>query len=783
MGGAAQGRATAERQPLAPRSPSSRALASERSRSPWGSSGAGFAAGLRLSDRGALVRLVGSLQTSCGNAAVQRLVAAAPEPTGGHDRVATLQRCGTPCDCSEDERAAHEAEGPETGVQRQGERQPSPLEGEPLQGGHGELLQRAVTESVRPEPTPLRPRPSVCLVHLHGNEVTALQAAQALVPRCDVNLVHLNNTVRHIHVSAGGSVCEADPNRIFSDTAVDALWSKWNPGGPCATPAVKADATGQIAAFRDQQLWPALRRCMGVPGTLEEEAAGGEGICREGAPVAAFHNNDSGPSIDILAYCPGPGGPPGCRGRLGSEARDNRATDSTEVPITENPHVEPGQDKDDFFLVTRRSDFDGLVAQKRNVVLQSAGVRDDGSLSVRFAFGRYANVEAELGGSLKRNVAMGEQAISQMGATCTPARSGSGPGVQRLQRQTPGATDAGVPAQDAGAARGAGTQAEEADGILGWLRHLWDEVTRVLQQVGTMPEPRPHEAPPRGLPATCHIFPDQADLDTAKARIGSTVIGPMSDQEVISWIVGLTPPPATVTNEATRQRDCMLAAIRAASRRRGSGIRLPPRPWSHSDHRSFARQSGIWKRKFDFDNRAHGGRPFDRVTEHARTRCGSLVGSATRWDPDNTSHRRCWLSTLSADERQQEILQASSAPGISRHHWGTDFDLFDPDMDPAAWKAGGAFADEYSWLLRNASTYGFIQSFTPLSAFMTAGYIEERWHWSYYPAAQALLEFARGHQADIEARLLAEWGSGPQFSYVRTQWRQFMFNVNERAWF
>jgi len=66
---------------------------------------------------------------------------------------------------------------------------------------------------------------------------------------------------------------------------------------------------------------------------------------------------------------------------------------------------------------------------------------------------------------------------------------------------------------------------------------------------------------------------------------------------------------------------------------------------------------------------------------------------------------------------------------------------------------------------------------------MTAGYIEERWHWSYYPAAQALLEFARGHQGDIEARLLAEWGSSPQFSYVRTQWRQFMFNVNEHAWF
>lgn len=139
------------------------------------------------------------------------------------------------------------------------------------------------------------------------------------MPRCDVNLVHLSNTGRHIHISAQGSVCEADPNRIFSDAAIATLWSRWNPRRPCASDPVKADAIGQIAAFRDQQLWPAIRRCMGVPGTLDEEAAAG--IWPGGASIAAFHNNDPSPSIDILAYCPGPGGPPGCGGQLGSEAR------------------------------------------------------------------------------------------------------------------------------------------------------------------------------------------------------------------------------------------------------------------------------------------------------------------------------------------------------------------------------------------------------------------------------------------------------------------------------
>lgn len=400
MGATAESRVTGGQEPPAQRLLPSRGLATGRAfdgttRRAVGSGGAeGFGAALRLFDRGALDRVVSHLQATCGNAAVQRLIAGAAGSASG----VALQRCGpTPCACSDEDRAAH-----------------------------GAPLQRAVTEAVVREPSSPRPRPSVCLVHLHGNEVGALRAAQDLVPRCDVNLVHLTNTTRHVHVSSlGGSTCEADPNRIFSDSAMAALWSRWNPRGPCATDPVKTDAIGQIAGFRDQQLWPALRQCMGLPGTLAEEAATG-GMCKEGAPVAAFHNNDPTPSIDIMAYCPGPGGPPGCSGRLGSEARDNQATDTTRIPIDQNPHIEPGQDKDDFFLVTGKSDFDGLVGQHRNVVLQSTGVRDDGSLSVRFAFGRYTNIEAELGRSQANNVAMGEEAIHQMGATCTPASAGAG---------------------------------------------------------------------------------------------------------------------------------------------------------------------------------------------------------------------------------------------------------------------------------------------------------------------------------------------------------------------
>jgi hypothetical protein len=137
-----------------------------------------------------------------------------------------------------------------------------------------------------------------------------------------------------------------------------------------------------------------------------------------------------------------------------------------------------------------------------------------------------------------------------------------------------------------------------------------------------------------------------------------------------------------------------------------------------------------------------------------------------------------------------EILEASSAPGISRHHWGTDFDIVDAGMNPSDWQIGGAFADEYSWLQGNAGTYGFAQSFTAGSGGHGTGYMEERWHWSYWPVAQALVEFVREHldaartagtTSALETRLQAEWGTGPEFSYIRTHFREYMLNVNEQA--
>jgi hypothetical protein len=74
-----------------------------------------------------------------------------------------------------------------------------------------------------------------------------------------------------------------------------------------------------------------------------------------------------------------------------------------------------------------------------------------------------------------------------------------------------------------------------------------------------------------------------------------------------------------------------------------------------------------------------------------------------------------------------KILDYSSMPGTSRHHWGTDFDI---NTLNNAYYANGEGKIIYQWLKKNAANYGFGQ---PYTEGRETGYKEEKWHWSYLP--------------------------------------------------
>ncbi|HNU90329.1 MAG TPA: M15 family metallopeptidase [Spirochaetota bacterium] len=84
-------------------------------------------------------------------------------------------------------------------------------------------------------------------------------------------------------------------------------------------------------------------------------------------------------------------------------------------------------------------------------------------------------------------------------------------------------------------------------------------------------------------------------------------------------------------------------------------------------------------------------------------------------------------------KRAAIILEYSSMPGTSRHHWGTDFDL--QELNNSYYETGRG-AVLYRWLVANAGSYGFCR---PYTAGRKAGYREEKWHWSYLPLAKRLL--------------------------------------------
>lgn len=92
------------------------------------------------------------------------------------------------------------------------------------------------------------------------------------------------------------------------------------------------------------------------------------------------------------------------------------------------------------------------------------------------------------------------------------------------------------------------------------------------------------------------------------------------------------------------------------------------------------------------------------------------------------------------DTRALRILEYSSMPGTSRHHWGTDIDLN---------SLNNAFFEKepglkiYNWLTANAARFGFCQPYSPKGPNRLDGYNEEKWHWSYLPLAKQYQASAR----------------------------------------
>ncbi|CAI8152248.1 MAG: Uncharacterised protein [Pseudidiomarina mangrovi] len=132
-----------------------------------------------------------------------------------------------------------------------------------------------------------------------------------------------------------------------------------------------------------------------------------------------------------------------------------------------------------------------------------------------------------------------------------------------------------------------------------------------------------------------------------------------------------------------------------------------------SAFRDFDRQLAIWNRKY--------------------------LGHAPLYDEQGQL-----LNTeqLSCGERVAAIMTWSALPGASRHHWGTDCDVYDPrwfeqqqqplQLIAAEYQHGGPCYDAALWLQQHARDFGF---HLPYARYQ-GGVAAEPWHLSFSELAE-----------------------------------------------
>jgi LAS superfamily LD-carboxypeptidase LdcB len=152
------------------------------------------------------------------------------------------------------------------------------------------------------------------------------------------------------------------------------------------------------------------------------------------------------------------------------------------------------------------------------------------------------------------------------------------------------------------------------------------------------------------------------------------------------------------------------AALQSAARAAGFELAIA------SSYRSFARQLAIWNSK------ASGTRPVH-----------------------DDEGRAVVMAQLSPAQQLHAILRFSALPGTSRHHWGTDLDVYDAAAMPPGYQLqltpqevapGGVFDPLHCWLderIAAGESHGFYRPY----ASDRGGVAPERWHLSFAPLAVA----------------------------------------------
>ncbi|NNM22819.1 MAG: M15 family metallopeptidase [Flavobacteriaceae bacterium] len=134
----------------------------------------------------------------------------------------------------------------------------------------------------------------------------------------------------------------------------------------------------------------------------------------------------------------------------------------------------------------------------------------------------------------------------------------------------------------------------------------------------------------------------------------------------------------------------------------------------------------------------------------------------------------------------ERIIEYSTIPGTSRHHWGTDLDLIDANapqpknlLQAQNYHGKGPFCKLKEWLDKHAESFDFFEVYT--DDHNRKGFSYEPWHLSYAPISIPMLQAYR--QLDLKKVLQEEMILGSEFftdDFISKYRKQHILDINPR---
>lgn len=139
---------------------------------------------------------------------------------------------------------------------------------------------------------------------------------------------------------------------------------------------------------------------------------------------------------------------------------------------------------------------------------------------------------------------------------------------------------------------------------------------------------------------------------------------------------------------------------------------------------------------------------------------------------------------LSPEKAIEKIIEYSTIPGTSRHHWGTDIDIIDNSKEysgdalvPDKFHGNGPFCKLKEWLDKNANKYDFFLVYTNNAN--RKGFKYEPWHYSYAPISKPMLKAYK--KLSVKAILQDEKLTGAEYftdEFIEDYIRDNILDIN-----